>query len=172
MELAQPVSAEKIGTPFGSLNILVTADLQPVIIGAGFGSLTELTTRVLSQRPGLQIKRQKIPKPIADVFQDWLTGNFLALDALKVDQGGSKFRQDCWRAMRQIKPGKAISYSELAKKTSSPAAVRAAATACAQNLIAPIIPCHRIIKTDGSLGRYGYGESVKRKLLEFEGVDL
>jgi methylated-DNA-[protein]-cysteine S-methyltransferase len=53
-----------------------------------------------------------------------------------------------------------------------PAAVRAAATACAQNLIAPLIPCHRIIKTDGSLGRYGYGEPIKQQLLVFEGVSF
>ncbi len=58
----------------------------------------------------------------------------------------------------------------LAQKAGSPAAVRAAGTACGRNAIAPIIPCHRIIRSDGSLGNYGYGVGKKSWLLRHEGA--
>ena len=72
--------------------------------------------------------------------------------------------------MRKIPAGKTMSYAELAKRAGSPSAVRAAGSACARNLIAPIIPCHRVVKTGGDLGNYGYGLDVKEELLLFEGA--
>jgi methylated-DNA-[protein]-cysteine S-methyltransferase len=72
--------------------------------------------------------------------------------------------------MRKIPAGKTISYSELAKWAGSPDAVRAAGTACANNLIALIVPCHRIIKSNGEIGNYGYGVKIKKLLLTHEGA--
>ena len=72
--------------------------------------------------------------------------------------------------MRKIPSGKVITYQTLARKAGSPAAVRAAGTACGRNAIAPIIPCHRIIRSDGSLGNYGYGVGKKSWLLRHEGA--
>ncbi len=72
--------------------------------------------------------------------------------------------------MRKIPAGKVITYADLAAKSGSPAAVRAAGSACGRNAIAPIIPCHRIIRSDGSLGNYGYGIRKKEWLLRHEGV--
>ena len=72
--------------------------------------------------------------------------------------------------MRKVPAGKTWSYSDLAKKIGSPAAVRAVGTACGKNLIAPIIPCHRIVKSDGAIGNYGFGVETKEILLRHEGA--
>jgi methylated-DNA-[protein]-cysteine S-methyltransferase len=72
--------------------------------------------------------------------------------------------------MRKIKAGTTESYSELAYRAGSPAAVRAAGSACAKNKIALIIPCHRIVKTGGAIGAYGWGVNKKIWLLEHEGA--
>ena len=162
------VVSDKFITPFGNLFIVSTASETPVIIAAGFGRESDLLSRLHSTRTGLDFSTQKLSQKITRAVSDWLDGDLLAFDSLKRDQVGSDFRQQCWKAMSKIRPGTTISYAQLAAKTDSPLAVRAAATACAQNLIAPIIPCHRIIRSDGSLGRYGYGEVTKRKILEFE----
>ena len=107
---------------------------------------------------------------LLDAVADYFDGDIDAFDRLQVRQPGSAFSQKAWRAMRKIPSGKIITYSQLAAKAGSPAAVRAAGTACGRNAIAPIIPCHRIIRSDGSLGNYGYGVSKKSWLLRHEGA--
>jgi methylated-DNA-[protein]-cysteine S-methyltransferase len=72
--------------------------------------------------------------------------------------------------MRKVSPGKLISYAELAKRAGSPDAVRAAGSACARNLVALVVPCHRIVKTGGNLGNYAYGLKAKEWLLRHEGA--
>jgi len=166
------IISESFKTPFGQLTILVNESKPNTVVGSAFGKPYALISRVKVTRPTLSITTGKLPTRIKTAVEHWLDGNHLAFADIMVDQVGTEFRQECWTAMRQIKPGQTISYSQLAQKTTSPTAVRAAATACAQNLIAPLIPCHRIIKTDGSVGRYGYGEALKRQLLAFEGVSL
>ena len=75
-------------------------------------------------------------------------------------------------AIRIAFDAEVISYADLAAKAGRPLAVRAAGTAMATNLIAPIVPCHRVIKTGGAVGNYGFGIDLKLKLLAHEGVDL
>jgi methylated-DNA-[protein]-cysteine S-methyltransferase len=70
--------------------------------------------------------------------------------------------------MRRVPAGETISYTKLAAEAGNPKAVRAAGSACAQNLIAPIVPCHRVLRTDGSLGGYYYGLPAKQWLLAHE----
>lgn len=166
------VISQTLKTPFGPLTIVVNQDKPATVVGAGFGPGDDLMNRIQVTRPSLEVCTGKLTQEISQAVTSWLDGNHRAFAKLKFDQIGTDFRQECWAAMQKIKPGQTISYAQLAQQTSSPSAVRAAATACAQNLIAPLIPCHRIIKTGGSLGRYGYGESLKRKLLAFEGVYL
>ena len=166
------IISETMKTPFGELTILVNENKPVTVIGSGFGSARDLINRVRVTRPEILVASGKLPKVITTAVTNWLDGNVQAFAQISMYQIGADFRQECWQAMREIKPGQTISYSRLAQQTSSPTAVRAAATACAQNLIAPLIPCHRIIKTDGSLGRYGYGESIKKELLAFEGVSF
>jgi methylated-DNA-[protein]-cysteine S-methyltransferase len=73
--------------------------------------------------------------------------------------------------MRAVRPGTTISYTDLATRVGLPrTAARAAGAACAANLIAPAVPCHRVLRSDGSLGGYYYGLARKRWLLRHEGV--
>jgi len=72
--------------------------------------------------------------------------------------------------MRKVKAGAVITYSDLASRAGSPAAVRAAGTACAKNAIMLVVPCHRIVKSGGALGNYAYGVNKKEWLLSHEGA--
>ncbi len=85
---------------------------------------------------------------------------------------GSKFQQQVYNALLQIPYGKTISYKELAKNSGNQKAYRAAGNANGKNHIAIIIPCHRVIASDGSIGGYSGGLFIKRKLLKLEGVCL
>jgi len=73
-----------------------------------------------------------------------------------------------WRELTRIPPGETRTYTQLAMAAGNPRAVRAAGTACGQNRVAVLIPCHRALRTDGSLGGYAYGLERKVKLLEME----
>ncbi len=84
---------------------------------------------------------------------------------LPLDIRGTAFQQRVWAALRQIPAGQTLSYAELAEKIGDPKAVRAVAGACAANTLAVLVPCHRIVRTDGSLSGYRWGVERKRTLL-------
>lgn len=81
---------------------------------------------------------------------------------------GTTFQREVWAALQTLKPGETISYTELAERVGRPRAVRAVASACAQNVLAIAIPCHRIVHRDGSLAGYRWGVEWKRRLLDLE----
>jgi len=91
----------------------------------------------------------------------------LGLD-LPLDVRGTAFQQRVWRALRGIPAGQTVSYTEVARRIGAPRAVRAVAGACAANNIAVAIPCHRVVRTDGSLSGYAWGIERKRALIERE----
>lgn len=154
-------------TPVG--NIYLIAD-GGTLIAAGFKSLKALQNRLSSTDKLRKIESiEKIPK-ISKLIDNYFEGRLDALNLIQVRQPGAQFSQKVWKVMRDIPAGMTISYAQLAKKAGSPAAFRAAGSACGNNLIAPIIPCHRIIKSDGTLGNYGYGVAIKEKLLRLEGA--
>ena len=154
-------------TPVGNLYLI--ADEQ-VLLAAGFKSFNYLIDRLddLDQRK--ELKQIKFIPIISDLIDDYFNGDLKALNGITVRQPGAKFSQNAWKAMRKITAGKTWSYAELAKHAGSPDAVRAAGTACGNNLIAPIVPCHRIVKSGGALGNYGYGVKIKEWLLSHEGA--
>lgn len=80
----------------------------------------------------------------------------------------SKFLNDVYSALLKVPYGKTISYKELANKAKRPNAYRAVGTAMAKNRLPFIIPCHRVIKNDGSLGNYGFGLKIKSQLIKAE----
>lgn len=90
---------------------------------------------------------------------------------LPLDVQGTAFQEAVWQALRAIPPGETRSYAQLAAAAGSPGAVRAAGTACGANHIPVIIPCHRALRSDGSMGGYAYGVDRKRALLKREGAD-
>jgi AraC family transcriptional regulator of adaptative response/methylated-DNA-[protein]-cysteine methyltransferase len=89
---------------------------------------------------------------------------------LPLDLRGTVFQQRVWRALRKIPAGATATYTEIAKRIGRPKAVRAVAQACAGNAIAVAIPCHRVVRLDGSLSGYRWGVARKRALLAKEGA--
>ena len=87
---------------------------------------------------------------------------------------GTKFQLKVWNYLKKIPRGKVKTYTEVAKSIGKPLAVRAVANAIGKNPLAPQIPCHRVIRTDGSLGGYSGkgGIKTKRLLLKKEGITL
>jgi AraC family transcriptional regulator of adaptative response/methylated-DNA-[protein]-cysteine methyltransferase len=91
----------------------------------------------------------------------------LGLD-LPLDVRGTAFQQRVWQALQEIPVGQTVSYAEVARRIGSPKAVRAVAGACAANNLAVAIPCHRVVRNDGSLSGYAWGAERKRVLLDRE----
>jgi len=83
---------------------------------------------------------------------------------------GTAFQQRVWQALREIPVGATATYTEIATRIGAPNAARAVAQACGANGLAVAIPCHRVVRTDGTLSGYRWGVERKRKLLEKEGA--
>lgn len=104
----------------------------------------------------------------AKALKDYFDGDVFVVDKLKVAFAGSPFQKKVWNALRKIAGGTTTSYAALAKKIGMPAAVRAVGLANGQNPISLIVPCHRVIGSNGSLTGYGGGLPRKRWLLDHE----
>jgi len=87
---------------------------------------------------------------------------------LPLDVRGTAFQERVWQALREIPPGQTATYAEIARRIGQPAAVRAVARACATNVLAVAIPCHRVVRSDGALSGYRWGVARKRELLDRE----
>jgi AraC family transcriptional regulator, regulatory protein of adaptative response / methylated-DNA-[protein]-cysteine methyltransferase len=85
-----------------------------------------------------------------------------------LDIKGTPFQRRVWQVIQQIPSGEVLSYTDVAKKVGAPRAARAVANACAANKLAIIIPCHRVIRQDGTLSGYRWGAHLRRRLLEHE----
>lgn len=112
--------------------------------------------------------REGVEQPVADALARYARGEVTALDELTVEQPGTAFRQAAWDGLRGIPAGAPVSYGRFAELIGKPTSVRAAGTACAKNLAAVVVPCHRVVKADGSVGSYLYGAVAKQALLAHE----
>ena len=110
-------------TPVGTLNLL--ADDQ-ILIGANLSTVSAF-------KAGRDVKVVKSIPVISDLISDYFDGDLTALNGIQVRQPGAAFSQAAWKAMRKVAPGKTWSYADLAAKAGSPAAVRAAGSACANS---------------------------------------
>ena len=156
-----------LATPLGNLNLI--AD-EHILLGANLSTLKALKESLSAEDAMREIKSvSKIPA-ITDLINDYFVGDISAIIAIQVRQPGAHFSQAAWKAMKKVKAGSVISYGELAERAGSPAAVRAAGSACAKNAIVLVVPCHRIVKTGGALGNYAYGLNKKEWLLHHEGA--
>jgi methylated-DNA-[protein]-cysteine S-methyltransferase len=156
-----------ISSPIGKLYLLSRGETVLGLNLSGFQDLlSSLSPRELEEKIGKAKRAPGITEKILDYFD----GDLKAINSIKVKQPGGDFSQAAWASMRKIKVGSMESYAELAYRAGSPAAVRAAGSACAKNKIAVIIPCHRIIKSGGAIGAYGWGVNKKIWLLEHEGA--
>jgi methylated-DNA-[protein]-cysteine S-methyltransferase len=154
-------------SPLGTLNLISD---EHVLLAANLSSLKALKESLSEEDSMREIKSVKKIPVITDLLQDYFDGDISALNSIKVRQPGAHFSQEAWKAMKKVRPGVTISYTELAERAGSAAAVRAAGSACAKNAIVLVVPCHRIVKTGGSLGNYAYGLDKKEWLLRHEGA--
>ncbi|WP_254630378.1 methylated-DNA--[protein]-cysteine S-methyltransferase [Cellulomonas sp. GbtcB1] len=175
LDPAAPLLAAVLPSPAGGLAVLLTED--GVVRAAGFGPVPAMAARLpldLAARghellePAALAARGAGPALVADAAARYLDGEVGALDTVPVAQPGGPFQQRAWAAMRAIAPGSTATYAELAAAAGSPTAVRAAGSACARNLVAPFVPCHRVLRSGGTLGGYYYGLDTKRALLAHE----
>jgi AraC family transcriptional regulator of adaptative response/methylated-DNA-[protein]-cysteine methyltransferase len=111
-------------------------------------------------------------------FHDWVARVIGCIEEpakgleLPLDVRGTAFQQRVWQALREVPAGSTATYTELARRLGRPQAVRAVANACARNAIAVAIPCHRIVRSDGSLAGYRWGVERKRALLQREHASI
>jgi methylated-DNA-[protein]-cysteine S-methyltransferase len=155
------VEATTLSTPAGDLTLLAR---DGILIAAGFADLATMAARIDDE----EVVLQKSLGPLSDAMTAYVAGDVHAIDDLPVEQPGGEFFQACWKVMREVPAGETITYAELAERAGRPKAVRAAGSACARNLIAPIVPCHRVRRTGEALGGYYYGLTTKQWLLEHE----
>lgn len=102
--------------------------------------------------------------------EDYYDGDLAAPGRLPVRQFGTPAQQAGWQRLRQIAPGEPLSYAGFADALGNPRAVRAAASICARNAAALFVPCHRVLRSDGSLGGFAWGVPVKESLLAREAI--
>ena len=156
---------QTIDTPDGALTILVD-DTQRVLASGWSDDHEAIIARV---HPSLR------PTDVAEGETDaaaaaraYYTGDLAAIDTVTVHQRGTEMQLAGWAALRRITPGRPLTYSEFAVELGSPSAIRAAASICARNAPALFVPCHRVLRSDGTLGGFAWGLEVKERLLARE----
>jgi methylated-DNA-[protein]-cysteine S-methyltransferase len=154
-------------TPAGPFTMVATD--SGALRAAGF--TTDVSALMALIHPALREEVEEVDDvgtPQAAV-RSYLDGDLTALDTVPVEQHiGGEFITQAWKVMRDIEPGAPVTYTQFAELAGRPAAVRGAASACARNAVALFVPCHRVLRTDGSLGGYRWGLPVKRWLLDHE----
>ncbi len=139
-----------------------------------FGDSDDELRRALSDEyPAAHIERSDADPELearAAAVAEYLDSgrSYASLSSLPLDVYGTAFQARVWQALRDIPPGDTRTYAEVAKAIGRPAATRAVANACAANRAAMIIPCHRVVRADGGVGGYRWGEERKRRLLDEE----
>lgn len=155
-----------VSTPLGSMLVAATGDgIRAVDFGASDVALAAALAR---RYPAAIADRDDAAlRPWADALLRHLAGRQPRLD-LPIDVAGSPFEERVWAALREIPYGATRSYGEVARSVGEPAAAREVGEACAANPIALLVPCHRVVRRDGTPGGYRWGAWRKRALLTRE----
>jgi methylated-DNA-[protein]-cysteine S-methyltransferase len=162
------VALGALDTPIGTLTIAASGGRVCLV---HFGADDERVRAMLGGwYPGAAVEHDRDPAGAATALERYFSGDLGSLDSLAVEVHGTPFQQRVWLALRSVKPGTTRSYSELARQVGAPPAVRAVGAANGANPVAVVLPCHRIIGSNGSLTGYGGGLERKRWLLDHEGV--
>ncbi|RCW40053.1 methylated-DNA-[protein]-cysteine S-methyltransferase [Halopolyspora algeriensis] len=156
-----------VDTHLGPFSAVVAGD-GAVLASGWTADLTELLDVIA---PSL---RQAEPRYMPDLgavtraITRYHAGEPEAIDTIEVRQRSGAFLEHAWHVLRKVPAGEPVSYSAYAALAGHPAAVRAAASACARNAAALFVPCHRVLRGDGSLGGFRWGVDIKRRLLDHE----
>ncbi|MGO2747404.1 methylated-DNA--[protein]-cysteine S-methyltransferase [Microbacterium sp.] len=160
---------QTIGTPDGPFTILASrsdAGDEQVLASGWTGDHDELVARLAAKHRPAEIREGATDA--ASAVSAYYDGDITAIDGVPVRQFGTEMQRTGWDALRRITPGEPLTYAEFATALGSPSAVRAAASICARNAPALFVPCHRVLRSDGSLGGFAWGLDVKRSLLARE----
>ncbi|WP_432900506.1 methylated-DNA--[protein]-cysteine S-methyltransferase [Micromonospora matsumotoense] len=161
------IDTTTMDTPTGPLSVLAGPD--GAIRAAGFTADPESLLPLVHPSLRGPLRQHADLGPVTAAVHAYLAGELTAIDEVPVTQhSGGTFQTHAWIVLRDVKPGEPITYTGYAALAGRPAAVRAAAAACARNAVALFVPCHRVLRTDGTLGGYRYGLAVKQWLLGHE----
>lgn len=155
-----------IDTPAGPFTA-IEADGAVLASGwtANVDDLLGLVHRTL--RPSTVVRRTDLGD-ITKAVIGYHEGDLTAIDSVPVRQRSGPFLDAAWAALRTVPAGAPVTYTEYAAIAGRPGAVRPAASACARNAAALFVPCHRVLRTDGTLGGFRWGLPTKRWLIEHE----
>lgn len=159
-------STDSVAGRFGYL--WADDDDLPVVLASGWYADPDYLVTLLHPALRPDSVNRAGNKIIDDAVRDYSDGELTAIDAISVRQRSGPFIEAAWQALRKTPPGQPTTYTILADAAGRPEAVRAAAAACARNAAALFVPCHRIIRRDGTLGGFRYGLDVKRTLRAHE----
>lgn len=154
---------QTIDTPDGAFTIL--EDARARVLASGWTADPDAVLARLRVRPE-DVREGETDAAAAAAA--YYAGDLTAIDDVPVAQSGTAMQVAGWTALRRIDPGRPLSYAEFATRLGAPGAVRAAASICARNAPALFVPCHRVLRSDGSLGGFAWGLDVKRSLLRRE----
>lgn len=162
------ISTHTTETPAGQLLCAVRGD---AVVACGFADHWDaLVDRVRARFPDDDwIEGETAASRAVDAY---VAGDLAAIDDVEVDLGGTEFQQRVWAALRTIPTGSTWSYAELAAAVGNDGAMRAVGSANGKNPVSVVVPCHRVVRADGSLGGYGGGLDRKAWLLRHEGARL
>jgi len=163
------LSIDRLHTPIGEM--LIVADRDGNLRGAEWlDDEAELRLRLNRQygKNGFTLEPAHDPSGLTSALGRYFSGELAAIDVVRVEMAGTAFQREVWRALRTIPCGTTISYAQLAERIGRPTAVRAVGLANGSNPVAVVVPCHRVIGSNGSLTGYGGGIERKRWLLEHE----
>jgi len=159
----------RIDTPIGKM--LVVTDCDGNLRAVDWTDHEARMRRLLSLhygKNGFRLEPTRAGNGSTDAITRYFAGELDAIDALPVQTAGTPFQRKVWRALREIRCGTTVSYARLAERIGRPTAVRAVGLANGANPVGVVVPCHRVIGSDGSLAGYGGGIERKRWLLEHE----
>jgi methylated-DNA-[protein]-cysteine S-methyltransferase len=160
------IETAEIATPVGELVLFARGE---ALVAMAFADRAAWVPKQLAARFGeIALKRTRDPAGAATVLRRYLDGDLRAIEAIAVDTAGTPFQARVWRALRDIPVGATCSYGELARVVGHPDAVRAVGAANGANPVTLVVPCHRVIGSDGKLTGYGGGLPRKRWLLVHE----
>ena len=156
-----------VDTPAGPLTTIVDAD--GAVLACGFTPSTEALLPLVHAKWRAEPRTRKDLGAATTAAAAYFTGDLAAINAVPVrQQADGAFLAHAWEVLRDVPAGAPMTYTEFAAKAGRPAAIRAAAQACARNAAALFVPCHRVLRTDGTLGGYRWGLPIKRWLLDHE----
>ncbi len=160
---------DRIETPIGEL--LLVVDEAGKLRALDWADYEERMLRLLRRHYGkdrFELEPAHNPHGLRDAINRYFAGDLEAIADISVETAGTPFQRNVWKELRNIPGGAPISYGKLAQQIGRPNAVRAVGLANGSNPIGIVVPCHRVIGSDGSLTGYGGGLERKRWLLDHE----